>query len=88
MEEVEVEEEIEEEVGEMQKEVEVESSFGFPVVDEETNATMKIMSPSVLPNIHGLKSEDPETFLFEFEFLCRTYDYLQYAQNLKCSLQH
>ena len=42
------------------------SSFGFPIVDEETNATMKNILPSVLPNFYGLKSEDPETFLFEF----------------------
>ena len=48
---------------------EIDNSFGFPIVDEETNATMKNISPSVLPNFHGLKSEDPETFLFEFEVL-------------------
>ena len=52
-------------------------------MDEETNATMKNISPFVLPNIHGLKSEDPETFLFEFEVLCRTYDYLEDSQKLK-----
>ena len=45
---------------------EMGSSFGFPIVDEETNATMKNISPSVLPKFYGLKSEDPETFLFEF----------------------
>ena len=55
------------------------NSFGFPIVDEETNATMKKISPSVLPKFYGLKTKDPETFLFEFEVLCRTYDYLQYA---------
>ena len=43
---------------------EMGSSFGFPIVDEETNATMKNISPSVLPNFYGLKSEDPKTFLF------------------------
>ena len=59
------------------------SSFGFPILDEETNTTMKNISPSVLPNFYGLKTEDPETFLFEFEVLCRTYDYLQDAQKLK-----
>ena len=44
---------------------------------------MKNISPFILPNFHRLKSEDPETFLFEFEVLCRTYDYLQDAQKLK-----
>ena len=59
------------------------SSFGFPTVDEETNATMKDISPSVLPKFYGLKTKDSKTFLFEFEVLCRTYDYLQDAQKLK-----
>ena len=62
---------------------EIDNSFGFPIVDEETNATMKNVSPSVLPNFHGLKGEDPETFLFEFEVLCKTYDYLEDSQKLK-----
>jgi len=52
-------------------------------LDKETNATMKNISPSVLPNFYGLKSEYPGTFLFEFEVLCRTYDYLEDSQKLK-----
>ncbi len=44
---------------------------------------MKNISPYVLPNFHGLRNEDPETFLFEFEVVCRTYDYLEDAQKLK-----
>ena len=59
------------------------SSVGFPIVDEETSATMKNILPSFLPKLYGLKTEYHETFLFEFEFLCRTYDYLQDAQKLK-----
>jgi len=62
---------------------EINNSFGFPIMDEETNATMKNISPFVLPNFHGLKSEDTETFLFEFEVLCRTYEYLEDSQKLK-----
>lgn len=53
-----------------------DNSFGFSIVDEETHTTMKNISPPVLPNFYGLQSEDPETFLFEFEVLCRTFDYL------------
>ena len=30
-----------------------ESSFGFPIIDEEKNATMKNISPSVLPKFLG-----------------------------------
>ena len=52
-------------------------------MDEETNGTMKNISPFVLPNFYGLRSEDPETFLFEYEVLCRTYDYLEDSQKLK-----
>ena len=57
--------------------------FGFPIVDEETHTTMKNISPSVLPNFYALRSEDPETFLFEFEVVCRTYDYMEDSQKLK-----
>ena len=46
---------------------EVDNSFGFAIVDEETHTTMKNISPFVLPNFYGLGSEDPKTFLFEFE---------------------
>ena len=52
-------------------------------MDEKTNATMENISPFVLPNFHGLKGKDPETFLFEFEVLCRTYDYLEDSQKIK-----
>ena len=44
---------------------------------------MKNISPSILPNLNGLRSEDTETFLFEFEVLCRSYDYLLDSQKLK-----
>ena len=57
--------------------------FGFPIFDEDTIATMKNIAPSILPNFHGLRSEDPEIFLFEFEVLCRSYDYLFDTQKLK-----
>ena len=57
--------------------------FGFPILDEDTTVTMKNISPYILPNFHGLRNEDPETFIFEFEVLCRSYDYLHDAQKLK-----
>ena len=60
-----------------------DNSFGFPIVDEATHIRMKNISPSVLPNFYGLRSEDPETFLFEFEGLCQTYDYMEDSQKLK-----
>ena len=36
---------------------------------------MKNIPPSILPNFYGMTSEDPNSFLFEFDILCRTYGY-------------
>ena len=44
---------------------------------------MKNASPSILHNFHGLRNADPENFIFEFEVLCRSYDYLLDSQKLK-----
>jgi len=44
---------------------------------------MKNISPSTLPHFHGLTTEDPDTFLFEFFVICRTYDYTDDEQKLK-----
>ena len=57
--------------------------FGLPILDEDTMSTMKNNSPSILPNFHRLISEDPKTFLFEFEVLYRYYDYFIYTKKLK-----
>lgn len=57
--------------------------FGFIILDEDTTVKMKNISPSILPNFHGLRSDDLEKFLFEFEVLCRSYDYLHDGQKLK-----
>jgi len=52
--------------------------YGYPIFDEDTTTTMKNISPSILPNFHGLRNEDPNTFLF--------YDYLLDTQKLKLFL--
>eukprot|EP00253_Pinus_taeda_P022572 PITA_22572 len=44
---------------------------------------MKNISPSALPHFHGFTTEDPDTFLFEFDVLCRTYDYAEDEKKLK-----
>jgi len=44
---------------------------------------MKNIPLSTLPNFHGLSSEDPDEFLFEFDILCRSYDYVNPTQKLK-----
>jgi hypothetical protein len=70
-----------------EREVNDENSFstlGFPIGDLPRGvAPMKNIPLSVLPNFYGLSSEDPDEFLFEFDILCRSYDYISNAQKLK-----
>jgi hypothetical protein len=47
---------------------------------------MKNIPLSDLPNFHGLSTEDLDEFLFEFDILCRIYDYTTTAQKLKLFL--
>jgi hypothetical protein len=76
----------EEQVG-LEAEVNDENSFstlGFPIGDIRRGVTpMKNIPLSALPNFHGLTSEDPDEFLFEFDILCRSYDYISNAKKLK-----
>jgi hypothetical protein len=65
-----------------------EVTFGFPIVDPNTNVQMKNIHPSVLPHFHGLVSEDPDSFLFKFDILCRSYDYTSDAQKLRLFPDH
>ena len=44
---------------------------------------MKNIPPSSLHTFYWKSSEDMDTFLFKFYFLCRIYNYLQNAQKLK-----
>ena len=37
----------------------------------------------MLPHFHGKSTEDPDEFLFEFDILCRIYDYTFSEQKLK-----
>lgn len=43
---------------------------------------MKNIPPSVLPNFYGMASEDPDSFLFEFDIVCWTYGYTDDAHRL------
>ena len=47
---------------------------------------MKNIPLSSLPNFQGMVVEDPDTFLFEFDVLCKSYDYNTDAQKLKLFL--
>jgi len=55
----------------------------FPIRETNGDSKMKTISPSTLPHFHGLTTEDPDTFLFEFAVICRTYDYAKDEQKLK-----
>jgi len=57
-------------------------TFEFPIENILVEAPMKNIPLSTLPNFHGLTSEDPDTFLFEFDVLCRSYDYTSNAYKL------
>jgi len=58
----------------------------FPIRETNGDANMINISPSALPHFHGLTSKDPDTFLFEFAFICRNYDYTTDNQKLKLFL--
>ena len=60
-----------------------EATFGFPILDTMQDVTMKNIPPSSLPTFYGKINEDPDTFMFKFDILCRRYNYLQYAHKLK-----
>ena len=55
----------------------------FPIRETNGDTKTKNISPSSLPYFHGMTTEDPDTFLFEFAVICRTYDYVEDEQKLK-----
>jgi hypothetical protein len=50
-------------------------TFGFPILDISRNISMKNIPLSSLPTFKGMSTEDPYLFLFEFDILCRSYNY-------------
>ena len=44
---------------------------------------MKNIPPSVLPNVYGMSSENPDSFMFDFDILCRTYGYIDHTHKLR-----
>ena len=48
-------------------------TFNSPIViNPTTSASMKNISPTILPNFIGISIEDPNQLLFEFKLLCKT----------------
>jgi len=56
---------------------------GFPIMNSEENVQMKNISSLALPHFHGKVHEDLDSFLFEFDIFCRSYDYYFDAHKLK-----
>ena len=59
------------------------STLQYPIVDTTVNAHMKAIPLQHIPTFHGLTSEDPDAFLFEFNVLCKGYNYTTDPQKLK-----
>jgi hypothetical protein len=53
--------------------------FGFPILDITRDVAMKNIPLSSLPHFHGMSTEDLDSFLFEFDLLCRSYNYTDSA---------
>lgn len=64
---------------------EEESTFKFPIQEqrEDEEIKMKNIPLSMLPNFYGMASEDPDSFLFEFDMVYRTYGYTDDAHRLR-----
>jgi hypothetical protein len=58
---------------------ETETTFGFLILDTTPNVNMKNTLLSALTTFYGKTHEVPNTFLFEFDILCGSYNYVQDA---------
>jgi len=58
------------------------TTFEFPIRNIRIEAPMNNIPISSLPSFQGMIMEDPDTFLFEFDVLCISYDYTADAQTL------
>ena len=58
-------------------------TFPFPIPPQQGNQNLKNIPTVSLPKFYGLIIEDPETFLFEFNTLYRSYDYTIDVHKLK-----
>jgi len=51
------------------------TTFRFQIKETDKETKMKNIPHSSLLNFHGISKEYPDTFLFEFDVLCRSYVY-------------
>ena len=57
----------------------------FPIRDFDDQSPLQNINPLAFPKFLGLSSKDLDTFIFEFEVVCRTYDYFIDAKKLRFS---
>lgn len=58
-------------------------TFAFPITNQERAKKLKKIPPNTLPKFYGLVTKDLDTFMFEFDVLCRSYNYVIDAHHLK-----
>jgi hypothetical protein len=61
-------------------------TFECPIRDTKDDTHMRNISPSTLHIFNGFSSEDRDNFTFEFDVLCKTYDYTKNAHKMKLFL--
>jgi hypothetical protein len=61
-------------------------TFGFLILDITRNITMRNIMMSSLPHFHGMSFDDPNSFLFEFDILCKSCNYTDNAKKMKLFL--
>ena len=58
-------------------------TFPFLIPTQQGNQNLKNIPSIALPKFYGLITEDLKTFLFQFDILCRSYDYTTDSHKLK-----
>ena len=58
-------------------------TFSFPLLSLITNANFKNIPKNSLQDLYGLVTKDLDTFLFEFEIVCHSFDYNTDSHKLK-----
>ena len=59
------------------------ATLQFPIRKQLDMPIWKIFHPQLLPHSRGKSTEDPDEFLFDFDILCRIYDYTSSDKKLK-----
>lgn len=55
----------------------------FSTRDPNEEGNLKNINPTALPNFHGMDSYDPNTLMFEFFVVYKTFHYTSNEKNLK-----